>query len=257
MLLSPAELDSLTQLIHRSPHSLLGLHPCAIGLVARAQVPDAVKVELVPTHEPKQPRFELKRLGDTCVFEGVTKAAKTVYAYDLVITDHDGRRRQNRDAYSFLPTLGEQDLHLFGEGNHRRLHDRLGGHLKVIDGVAGCAFAVWAPNARRVSVIGSFNNWDGRAHALRLLGPSGVWEIFIPGVGQGALYKFELLDAHGNLKVNTDPFGTFFELPPKHAAIVWDTGKFSWTDAAWLDRRAKTNALRAPMSIYELHLGSW
>ncbi len=257
MLLSSAELDSLSQLVHRSPHSLLGLHPCATGLVARAQVPDAMKVELVPTHDRKQPRFELRRLGETCIFEGVTSAAKAVYAYDLVITNHAGQRRQQRDAYSFLPTLGEQDLHLFGEGNHRRLYDRLGGHPQVIDGVAGCAFAVWAPNARRVSVIGSFNEWDGRAHPMRLLGPSGVWEIFIPGVGQGALYKFELLDAHGALKVNTDPFGTFFELPPKHAAIVWDTQHFSWTDAAWMERRAQTNALRAPMSIYELHLGSW
>ena len=257
MLLTDAELGSLHQLLHRSPHSLLGLHPGGPGLVARAQIPDAVRVELVPTHDAQQPRFELKRLGDTCVFEGVSKAGRSVYAYDLIVTDQTGRRRQHRDPYSFLPTLGEQDLHLFGEGNHRRLYDRLGAHLDTIDGVPGCAFAVWAPNARRVSVIGSFNNWDGRAHTMRLLGASGVWEIFIPGVAKGALYKFELLDAHGQLAVHTDPFGAFFELPPLQAAIVWETRQYKWNDAAWMERRARTNALRAPMSIYELHLGSW
>ena len=116
---------------------------------------------------------------------------------------------------------------------------------------------MWAPNAQRVSVVGDFNRWDGRCHALRLLGVSGVWEIFIPGVGQGAHYKFEIRDAHGHVKLNTDPFGFFFEVAPKQAAIVWDTKKFQWTDDAWLEQRRERDALRSPMSVYEVHLGSW
>ncbi len=121
----------------------------------------------------------------------------------------------------------------------------------------GTSFAVWAPNAQRVSVVGDFNHWDGRVHSMRLLGASGVWEIFIPGVAQGAHYKFEIRDAHGHIKLNTDPFGFFFEVAPKQAAIVWDNQKFKWTDAAWLKKRRERDALRSPMSIYEVHIGSW
>ncbi len=138
-----------------------------------------------------------------------------VYAYDLVITNHQGQTRRTRDAYSFLPTLGESDLYLFGKGDERRIYEKLGAQLRVIDGVPGTSFAVWAPNAQRVSVVGDFNQWDGRFHPLRLLGASGVWEIFIPGVGVGAHYKFEIRDVHGNIKLNTDPCGFFFEVPPE------------------------------------------
>jgi 1,4-alpha-glucan branching enzyme len=259
MLLTPAELDSLTRLIHRSPHTLLGLHPLGdgSGLVGRALLPGASKVRLLPVHDRSKPAFDLTRIEGTDVFEGVTRDASKVYAYDLEITWGDGAVARGRDPYSFWPTLGDTDLHLFGEGNHRRLYDALGAQLVTLDGVAGTAFAVWAPSASRVSVIGSFNGWDGRRHAMRQLGSSGVWEIFVPGVGEGALYKFEMIDANGTLKVNTDPFGAFFEQPPKQAAIVWNTRKFQWTDSEWLEKRAKSNALRSPMSIYELHLGSW
>ncbi len=259
MLLSPAELESLTRIVHQSPHSILGFHPLGdgSGLVARALLPGALGVELVPVHESDQPRFELQRLGETDVFEGVTRGATQVYAYDLVITWADGSRTQGRDPYSFWPTLGETDLHLFNEGNHHQLYEALGAHLESLDGVPGVSFAVWAPNAQRVSVVGDFNNWDGRRHAMRQLGASGVWEIFLPGVGAGALYKFEVLDRQGGLHLKTDPFGFHFEIAPKQSAVVWDTQKFKWTDRAWLDRRRQANALRRPMSIYELHLGSW
>ena len=259
MLLTSAELNSLTSLVHRSPHTLLGMHPLGdgSGVVARAHLPGATQVELVPVHDKTQPKLVLHPLGDTAVFEGSTKKVATVYAYDLVVTWADGTTTQGRDPYSFWPTVGDTDLHLFGEGNHLRLGDVLGAQLLTLDGVAGTAFAVWAPNAGRVSVIGAFNGWDGRRHAMRVLGSSGVWEIFVPGVGEGALYKFEMLDAHGNLKVNTDPFGAFFELPPKQSAIVWDTRKFVWNDAEWLEKRKVADPLRSPISIYEVHLGSW
>jgi len=259
MLLTKDELRSLVELTHQSPHSLLGMQPLGdgSGLVVRALLPDAAKIEIQPTHEKDKPAFELKRIPKTDVFEGTTKSANQVYAYDLVITDHEGRTRPTRDAFSFLPTLGESDLFLFGKGDERKIFEKLGAQLREIDGVPGASFAVWAPNAQRVSVVGDFNHWDGRFHPMRLLGASGVWEIFIPGVGQGAHYKFEIRDAHGNVKLNTDPFGFFFEVAPKQAAIVWDTRKFKWNDAAWMKRRRERDALRSPMSIYEVHVGSW
>ncbi|MEJ0089353.1 MAG: 1,4-alpha-glucan branching protein GlgB [Limisphaerales bacterium] len=259
MILTRDELRSLKELTHQSPHSLLGMQPLGdkSGVVVRACLHDANKVEVQPVHEKDKPKFELKRIPNTDVFEGVTKLANKVYAYDLVITNHSGQTRRTRDAYSFLPTLSEADLFLFGKGDERKIYDKLGAQLRTIDGVPGTSFAVWAPNAQRISVVGDFNNWDGRFHPMRLLGASGVWEIFIPGVGVGTHYKFEIRDAHGNVKLNTDPFGFFFEVAPKQAAIVWDTKKFKWTDDAWLKKRRERDALRSPMSVYEMHVGSW
>ena len=259
MILTPAELRSLVELKHQSPHTLLGMHSLGdqSGIVVRACLPDAQKVEIEPVHEKDKPKFALERIPNTDIFEGSSTGAKQVYAYDLVVTDKQGHTRRQRDAYSFLPTLGEADLYLFGKGDERKIHEKLGAQLRVIDGVAGASFAVWAPNAQRVSVVGDFNQWDGRCHAMRMLGASGVWEIFIPGVGLGAHYKFEIRDAHGHVKLNTDPFGFFFEVAPKQAAIVWDTKRFKWTDAAWLKKRKERDALRSPMSIYEVHIGSW
>jgi 1,4-alpha-glucan branching enzyme len=259
MLLTNDELQSLVGLTHSSPHTLLGMHPLGdgSGLVVRVFLPDAAKVEIRPTHEKARPNFELPRVHEGGLFEGVTKSANRVYAYDLVVTDFQGHARRTRDAFSFLPTLGESDLFLFGKGDERRIYEKLGAQLRTIDGVPGTSFAVWAPNAQRVSVVGDFNRWDVRFHPMRLLGASGVWEIFIPSVGIGAHYKFEVRDAHGRISLKTDPYGFFFEVPPKNAAIVWDTRKFQWTDDAWMRQRPGRNPLRSPMSIYEVHLGSW
>ena len=155
------------------------------------------------------------------------------------------------------PTLSDAELHLIGEGNELRLYDKLGAQLRKVEGVHGTAFAVWAPNAKRVSVVGDFNDWDGRRHVMRRLGDSGVWEVFVPEVGQGAHYKFELINAQDRLLLKTDPMGRFFEKAPKSAAIVWDTSDYPWSDQAWLKQRANRNTLESPMSIYEVHLGSW
>jgi 1,4-alpha-glucan branching enzyme len=259
MILTAKEVASLVNVQHRSPHTLLGAHSLGdgSGLVVRAFLPDAAAVEIVPVHEKNRPGFKLNRLHEAGLFEGVTREADRVYAYDLVIIDHQGNRRQTRDPYSFLPTLSETDLYLFGEGNERRIYDKLGSKPRVIDGVPGVSFALWAPNAQRVSVVGDFNGWDGRFHSMRHLGPSGVWEIFIPGIREGALYKYEIKDSNGALALKTDPYGFFFEPAPKNASIVWDILKFSWSDEAWLDKRRAQNPLRSPMSIYEVHLGSW
>src|SRR5579862_2421991 len=161
MVLTQQELSSLVEVKNRSPHQLLGLHELGDGkgLVARALVPDAAKIELQPVLEKDKPAITLKRIPKTDVFEGSTIEAEKVYSYDLVITDKSGNSRRTRDPYSFLPTLSEADLYLFGKGDERRIYDKLGGHLRTIDGVAGASFAVWAPNAQRISVVGNFNQW--------------------------------------------------------------------------------------------------
>jgi len=259
MLLTKEELHSLVQLRNRSPHQLLGMHPLGdgSGVVVRVMAPKAAKVEVHPVQEKDKPSFELARVPDTDIFEGQTNGSGRVYAYDLVITGSKGEVRRTRDPYSFLPTLGESDLYLFGKGDERRIYDKLGAQLRVVDGVAGASFAVWAPNAQRISVVGDFNQWDGRCHSMRSLGPSGVWEIFVPGIAEGEHYKYEVRDRQGRIRLKTDPFGFFFEKPPKNASIVWNTRKFEWTDEAWIERRRKADVLRSPLSIYELHIGSW
>jgi 1,4-alpha-glucan branching enzyme len=259
MVLTQKELLSLVEARNRSPHELLGLHPLGngAGVIARALVPNAAQVEVQPVHEKDKPAIKLKRIPKTELFEGTAKGADRVYAYDLVITDHSGNVRRTRDPYSFLPTLGEADLYLFGKGDERRIYDKLGSQLRTIDGVPGASFAVWAPNAERISVVGDFNSWDGRVHQMRSLGPSGVWEIFIPAIGEGAHYKYEVRNRHGQLMMKTDPYGVFFETPPKNASIVWNNRKFAWTDEAWMTKRRQRDPLREPLSIYEVHLGSW
>ena len=160
------------------------------------------------------------------------------------------------DPYAFMPTLGELDLHLAREGRHEELYEKLGAHVREVDGVEGVAFAVWAPSARSVSVVGDFNSWDGRLHPMRSLGSSGIWEVFLPGVGAGNRYKFELLTPDGEVRLKADPLAFETEVPPKTASIVHDP-KHEWGDDEWIAARSKANALEGPISIYEVHLGSW
>jgi 1,4-alpha-glucan branching enzyme len=259
MILTKAEVLSLVQLEHRSPHELLGMHRLAdgSGLVVRVLAPRAATAAVVPVHEKSRPSFPLKRIHRAGLFEGLTREANEVYAYDIVLTGRDGISSQGRDPYSFLPTVGETDLYLFGQGNEHRIYDKLGAHLRTLDGVAGAGFAVWAPEAKRVSVVGDFNEWDGRRHTMRSLGASGVWEIFIPGAGQGAHYKYEIKTAQGDLRLKADPCAFYCEAAPKNASIVWDNRRFAWSDESWLEKRARSNPFRSPMSAYEVHLGSW
>ncbi|HEX4931882.1 MAG TPA: alpha-amylase family glycosyl hydrolase, partial [Gemmatimonadaceae bacterium] len=161
------------------------------------------------------------------------------------------------DPYRFLPTIGDVDLHLFNEGTHRRLWTKLGAHPMVHEGVHGTAFAVWAPNARRVSVVGDFCGWDGRVYPMRTMGGSGVWELFVPEIGDGALYKFELVTQEGMIRVKSDPFAFKMEQPPGTASIVQGTDRHAWADGEWMARRATRDLTREPMLVYEVHLGSW
>jgi 1,4-alpha-glucan branching enzyme len=235
------------------PHRLLGAHADNGGVVVRAFRPAAAKVVARP--EGAKP-VELAQRHPAGLFEGIVKGAKLPLRYELEVEYGPGETFTLHDPYAFPPTLGEIDLYLAGEGRHEELYEKLGAHVRELDGIAGVAFAVWAPNARSLSVVGDFNSWDGRLHPMRSLGSSGIWELFVPGVPEGARYKFEIRTADGDIVLRADPFAYEAELPPKTASIV-NRSRHEWRDAAWLERRAETEPLRRPMSIYEVHMGSW
>ncbi|SLN38738.1 1,4-alpha-glucan branching enzyme GlgB [Pseudooctadecabacter jejudonensis] len=210
--------------------------------------PDALEVSVrVGAKTTPLPRLR----GDT--FAGPV-AGKT---YSLVVRYADGSVVETRDPYSFAPVLGDFDQYLLGEGTHKELWRALGAHVTTHEKVAGTHFAVWAPNAQRVSLVGDFNMWDGRRHVMRALGTSGVWEIFMPDLGDGTLYKFEVLGADGSLVQKADPVGYGSQHPPEQASVVRDITGYGWDDAAWMQARRARGALDAPVSIYEAHLGSW
>jgi 1,4-alpha-glucan branching enzyme len=262
VIISKTDLASLLNAKHATPHSVLGMHMHkrgrSEGVVARAFLSGAVACEVVELDAQPQKCFPMTRIAPDGVFEVFIAKHPQVFRYQLRAAYPSGELRQFFDPYCFLPTLGEQELYLFNEGNEHRIYDKLGSHVRDLGGVVGVSFAVWAPSAARVSVVGNFNRWDGRFHPMRSLGASGVWELFVPGLGEGEVYKFEIRDQRGAILLKTDPYGTYFEPPPNNAAIVSNTRKFKWTDAAWLEQR-QTNAgkLDRPMSVYEVHLGSW
>src|SRR5439155_423398 len=232
------------------PHSHLGAHPTKGGVIVRAYRPDAERVVVQPAG------VELKQVNGDGLFEGVIKDAKLPMRYELEVAYPTGDTYTFADPYSFLPTLGEMDLHLAGEGRHEDLYCRLGAHVREIEGVTGTAFAVWAPAARSVSVIGDFNSWDGRLHPMRSLGSSGIWELFLPGVGEGGVYKFEIHTQDGNLRLKADPVAFETEVPPATSSVV-NRSAYEWHDEPWVNRRRLRDPQVEPMTVYEVHLGSW
>lgn len=227
-------------------------------MLVRAFIREARACEVVDLSKKDGPAVAMDLLAPEGFFEVFIPRRKDVFRYQLRATLHSGEIRQFFDPYSFLPTLGDQDLYLFNEGNEHRVYEKLGAHVRVIDGVPGVAFAVWAPSAARVSVVGNFNHWDGRFHPMRPLGASGVWELFVPGLGEGELYKYEIFDRQGHIRLKTDPYGTYFEAPPGNASIVCNTRRHQWNDSAWMERRAaEAGRVDRPISVYEVHLGSW
>jgi 1,4-alpha-glucan branching enzyme len=177
--------------------------------------------------------------------------------YQFRVADNDGEVTTMHDPYAFRSHLTEFDLYLLGEGRHERIYEKLGAQIRTVDGVTGTNFAVWAPNARAISVVGEFNRWDARRHPMQKHIPIGIWELFIPEVSAGQQYKFRVRAADGSIIDKTDPFGFAAELPPRTASIVADLSRFTWTDQAWMEQRRNRDALNQPISIYEVHLGSW
>ena len=248
----------LKEIIHgncHDPFDALGLHQKDkdTWIIVTYQ-PSASSVSAII--EGRKNPLSMKQIMPEGIFTcQVKRKNKPVYMLDLV--SEDGHNWQIHDPYCFLPILSEFDLHLFNEGNHFRIFEKLGAHLKTIDSVSGTHFAVWAPNAKRVSVIGDFNSWDGRRHQMRVLGASGVWEIFIPGTGEGDKYKFEILTQAEELLLKADPCGHFMEKRPNTASIVFPMGRYQWQDDEWMRERRHRESLNQPISIYEVHLGSW
>ena len=238
---------------HDDPHAILGAHPAPSGkgIIVRAYHPDATGVECLMGGS----RVPMECVEDG-LFECTLPKASFPVRYRLRFQFADGATWERGDPYRFGQLLGEVDLHLFNEGTHRRLWDKLGAHSATIDGEAGTRFAVWAPNARRVSVVGSWCGWDGRLFPMRRLGGSGVWELFVPGVTAGALYKYEILTLEGVPRTKTDPFAQAMEMPPQTASVVFDSS-YAWDDDAWLHERRTRDHARSPMLIYEVHPGSW
>jgi 1,4-alpha-glucan branching enzyme len=250
----PAELETLVSGAHHNPHAILGAHPGGDGAtVIRTLRPEAKAVEVIAGGK----RVPLERVHDGGVFEGVLDGALTDYR---LAVDYGENTVTVDDPYRWLPTLGEVDLHLIGEGRHENLWQVLGAHVRSYDTpggtVRGTSFAVWAPNARGVRIIGEFDHWSGRALPMRVLGSSGVWELFVPDVGDGCRYKFSILGADGRWREKADPMAFAAEVPPATASVVY-TSNYEWHDAEWLAHRAGTPWHAAAMSIYEVHLGSW
>ncbi len=249
-----AELRRLVELAQPDPHAVLGRHVDGDGTVVRAFRPEATRVDLLPDFGGRV-RME-HRFGG--VFEARIDGRTEPFGYLIEVEYPGGSVFTLRDPYSFWPTLGELDLYFAGEGRHEELWKRMGAHPMHHGGVAGTSFAVWAPTAAGVSVVGDFNGWDGRLHPMRRMGASGMWELFVPEVGEGTRYKFEIRPGHkGPRLLKADPFAFRTEPPPLTASVVHDLSHYRWKDEAWLERRARANLRERPLSIYEVHLGSW
>ncbi|QBZ89095.1 1,4-alpha-glucan branching protein GlgB [Pseudomonas viciae] len=253
LLPAPHDIDALVRAEHQDPFSILGPHgDGASGQFIRAYLPGALSVQVL-ARDGGEELGELQQSETPGLFVGHFDRAQ---AY-LLRTRWAGGEQVAEDPYSFGPLLGEMDLYLFAEGNHRDLSSCLGAQLTTVDGIDGVRFAVWAPNARRVSVVGDFNVWDGRRHPMRIRYPSGVWELFIPRLGAGEGYKYEILGAHGILPLKADPVALATQMPPDTASKVAAPLKIEWQDHEWMQQRAERHLPAAPLSIYELHAGSW
>nr|WP_257573456.1 1,4-alpha-glucan branching enzyme [Streptomyces sp. JJ66] len=248
--LEAADRDRLLAGSHHDPHSVLGAHPVDGGVLVRALRPFARSVTVLT----ERGEAALASEGDG-FFAAVLPGLATVPAYRLR-TAYDETVVETEDAYRFLPTLGDLDLHLITEGRHEQLWTALGAHPMTVDGVAGTRFTVWAPNARGVRVAADYTYWDGTAQPMRSLGSSGVWELFLPGVGEGTCYKFDICRADGSHTLRADPMARRSECPPDTASIVTGSA-YAWGDAGWLEQRARRAVHASPFSVYEVHLPSW
>ncbi|MEM8550820.1 MAG: 1,4-alpha-glucan branching protein GlgB [Pseudomonadota bacterium] len=251
--LPPQAAEAIVTGRHADPFGVLGQHTFYDGAVVRAFLPHAEAATLLDEAGDKVAKME--KIHPDGLFSAVLGEPVERHRFKLEAGKHDWTEE---DPYRFGQVLGEMDTHLIAEGRHKRLYDRLGAHPATMDGLEGVAFAVWAPNARRVSVVGDFNGWDGRRHVMRARPEAGIWEIFIPGLGKGLYYKFEVVGFFGNLlPLKSDPFAFATEEPPRTSSVIHGAPRYEYADEKWMSARSAKNAAEAPISIYEVHLGSW
>ena len=236
---------------HHDPFAVLGRHIHKKHALVRAFIPDAKEVRIMGSDEP------MVRIPNSDFFEWHGQADDLPTIYQFSMTDQAGRTSTFYDPYCFPTVISDFDLHLFSEGKHWHAYKVLGAHQMTVEGIPGVCFAVWAPNAQRVSVIGDFNRWDGRVHPMRSRGGSGVWELFIPGIDSGNFYRFELRSQSGDILVKNDPYSQYFQKRPENACIIAPDTKHSWQDDAWINNRKQADWQNKAISIYEIHLGSW
>jgi 1,4-alpha-glucan branching enzyme len=258
------EIELLVRAEHSDPFHILGAHAVTVNgnpaVAIRAFMPEAAKAWVLRNTgagaAPEQ--RELTRIHPDGFFELVFPGESQVFAYRLRVKDHEGYEWDFEDPYRFPPVLTDFDLHLMGEGTHYKKYEHMGAHLRELEGVRGVAFALWAPNAKRVSVAGNFNKWDGRRHPMRVRGGSGIWELFVPDLSEGETYKYEIKSHYNDfLGLKADPYAFSSEVRPKTASLVADINRYQWHDAEWMANRPARQGLEAPISTYEVHLGSW
>jgi 1,4-alpha-glucan branching enzyme len=251
------EVESILNAEHSDPFHILGAHVVEWeekpAIAVRAYLPGAKEVWVLRESEA----FPAQLIHADGFFEAVFPNQAQAFRYRLRANYGDGNEVEFEDPYRFPPTLSEFDLYLLGEGTHHKSYEKLGAHLTEVEGVPGVAFAVWAPNAQRVSVVGNFNNWNGRRHPMRVRGGSGIWELFIPGLVEGEVYKYEIKGHNDYVGLKADPFAFFAELRPNTASVVRDIDNYTWRDQAWMESRRERQSLKSPLAIYEVHLGSW
>ena len=245
---------------HSDPHTVLGMHEMEEdgrkAVVVRAFLPDAAGITVID-YANKRKKYPMERLHADGFFEVTIADREEWFRYQLEYTDADGNTWRSYDPYSFSPTLSEFDRHLFGAGTHYEIYEKMGGRLMTHEGARGAAFSVWAPNAKAVSVIGDFNNWDARRSPMRRLGESGIWELFLPAASEGDKYKFHVTQCDGRVVDKTDPYGVYAEVRPNNASVLYPLKRYKWKDRRWMTARRKYDFRTAPMNIYEVHLGSW
>ena len=254
------EMNLIVNCEHKDPHTVLGMHEVLHDdrevVAVRAFLPGAKELYVIDKND-ENAVYKADRIHEDGFFETVIEDRHKWFDYKFRIVYWDGNENITADTYSFPPTVSDYDKYLFGAGNHYEIYNKLGANICEINGTEGVSFAVWAPNAKSVSVIGSFNYWDGRSAQMRMLGNSGIWEIFIPGAAEFDRYKFRIKDRNNNVTDKSDPYGFYMEKRPQNASIVYDLGVYRWKDAKWIKQRETSDPYRSPMNIYEVQLGSW
>ena len=244
----------------RNPHCVLGMHPVdedgKTSLIVRVFAPTASHVTILSAEDSTK-RYALSPKGDKGIYEGVIKKRKNPFLYQVECEEASGNKWTYIDPYQFDVIFTKDDLYLFGKGEEYEIYHKLGANFKEVMGIKGVSFAVWAPHAKRVSVVGSFNNWDGRRHPMRFIEEQGIWEIFIPGICEMDFYKFEIKTEKDVILYKADPYAKYSQIRPDNASVVYDLSKYQWKDKKWIEKRAQTAYYKEAVSIYEVHIGSW